>query len=200
MFKIWIFQIMIATSCIVLTLSCGSPTTRGYFIPETATPTQDTKQGLPESANVDLSKLPYVRNAFKESTGISKVNLDNFYATTHGKVQHIAIVSNSSFDILKAFVAKGWSPIVMIQFQGRTAEILPISDYNNQRSEVHLQNPTNLSKRRLTYTEFQTAWSRSSQNKCVLITPQKLTEKELQNVLGGYLAAEAFQQISIRSR
>ena len=88
----------------------------------------------------------------------------------------------------------------MIQFQGRTPEILPISDYNNQSGEVHLQNPTNLSKRRLTYKEFQTAWNRNSQNKCVLITPQKITEKELQNVLGGYLAAEAFQQVSIRSR
>ena len=101
---------------------------------------------------------------------------------------------------LKAFIAKGWAPIVMIQFQGRTPEILPMSDYNDQLSEVSLQNPTNLSKRRLTYEEFKTAWSKNSQNKCVLITPQKLTETDLQNVLGKYLPAEASQQVTIRSR
>ena len=88
----------------------------------------------------------------------------------------------------------------MIQFQGRTPEILPVSDYNDQLSEVHLQNPTNLSKRRLTYTAFEAAWRKNSQNKCVLITPQKLTETDIQNVLGGYLSAEAFQQVNIRSR
>ena len=72
----------------------------------------------------------------------------------------------------------------MIQFQGRTPEILPVSDYNDQLGEVYLQNPTNFSKRRLTYEEFKTAWSKNSQSKCVLITPQKLTETDLQNVLG----------------
>ena len=88
----------------------------------------------------------------------------------------------------------------MIQFQGRTPEILPVSDYNDQLSEVSLQNPTNLSKRRLTYKEFEAAWRKNSQNKCVLITPQKLTETDIQKVLGRYLSAEAFQQVNIRSR
>ena len=88
----------------------------------------------------------------------------------------------------------------MIQFQGRTPETLPVSDYNDQLSEVSLQNPTNLGKRRLTYKEFEETWSKNSRNKCVLITPQRLTETDIEKVLSKYLPAEAFQQVSIRSR
>ena len=123
-----------------------------------------------------------------------------FYATTRGTVQHLAIISNGSLDVLKAFIAKGWPPIVMIQFQGRSPEILTLSDYNDQLGEISLQNPTNLAKRRLNYADFETTWSKSSRNKCVLITPQQLTEIDVQNVLGRYLPTEAFQQISVRSR
>ena len=159
-----------------------------------------SQASLPESATVRLQEQPYLRNAFKEPIPASRSGLDDLFARTRGTVQHAAVVSGGSFDVLKAFVANGWAPIVMIQFQGRTPEILPISDYNNQLSEVSLQNPTNLSKRRLTYKEFEAAWRKNSQNKCVLVTPQQITEVNLKKVLARYLPAEAFQQVSIRSR
>ena len=184
----------------LLAIHCTSSRQGQYTVPATAMQAAESQTSLPETATVRLQEQPYLRNLFKEPIPTSRSGLDDFFATTRGTVQHAAIVSGGSFDVLKAFVAKGWAPIVMIQFQGRTPEILPVSGYNDPLSEVHLQNPTNLSKRRLTYEEFATVWRRHSQNKCVLITPQKLTEKDLQNVLGRYLAAEAFQQVSIRSR
>ena len=185
---------------VLLTINCGPPPQEQYPVPETAMQAAETQAGLPESAAVRLQEQPYLKNAFKEPIPASRSGLDDFFARTRGTVQHAAVVSGGSFDVLKAFIAKGWAPIVMIQFQGRTPEILPVSDYNDQLSEVYLQNPTNLSKRRLTYTEFEAAWRKNSQNKCVLITPQKLTETDIQNVLGRYLSPEAFQQVNIRSR
>ena len=184
----------------LLTIHC-TPSRQGqYQVPETATQAAENQAGLPESATVRLQEQPYLRNAFKEPVPASRSGLDDFFARTRGTVQHAAVVSGGSFDVLKAFVANGWAPVVMIQFQGRTPEILPVSDYNDQLSEVSLQNPTNLSKRRLTYKDFEEAWRKNSQNKCVLITPQQLTERDLQNILGKYLPADAFQRISIRSR
>ena len=199
---------------LLLAINCGPPPQGQYYVPETAIKAAErnvperAKQGeqvnLPESAVVRLEEQPYLRNAFKnafsEPIRASRTGLDDFYARTRGKVQHVAIISGASFDVLKAFIAKGWAPIVMIQFQGRTPEILPVSDYNDQMSEVYLQNPTNFAKRRLSYEEFETAWSKNSRNKCVLITPQVLNEVTIQNVLGRYLPAEAFQGISIRRR
>ena len=199
---------------LLLAINCGPPPQGQYYVPETAikaaernVPEQakQRQQGsLPESAVVRLEEQPYLRNAFKnafsEPIRASRTGLDDFYARTRGKVQHVAIISGASLDILKAFIAKGWAPIVMIQFQGRTPEILPVSDYNDQLSEVYLQNPTNFGKRRLSYEEFKTAWSKNSRNKCVLITPQPLNEVIIQNVLGRYLPAEAFEGIGVRRR
>ena len=198
----------------LLVISCGPPPQGQYHVPETAlkaaeknvTPqlTMGDQSSLPESATVRLAEQPYLRNTFKnafsEPVPTSKIGLDDFFARTRGKVQHAAIVSGASFNVLKAFIADGRAPIVMIQFQGRTPEILPVSDYNDQLSEVSLQDPTSLNKRRLTYTAFEAAWSKNSRNKFVLITPQRLTEVDLEKVLGKYLPAEAFQQVTIRSR
>ena len=195
---------------VLLAINCGPPPQGQYHVPETvlAAAERNTKPqsgqsqvSLPESATIQLQRLPYVRNAFKEPPRVgSRGGLDDFYATTRGTVQHVAIISNCSLEVLKAFVAKGWPPIVMVQMQGRSPEILSLTDYNNQLGEVSLQNPSSSAKRRLSYTDFEASWSKTSRNKCVLITPQQLSDIDVQNVLGRYLPADAFQGISVRSR
>ena len=196
---------------LLLAINCGPPPQGQYYVPESAitaaektmSPQSAQKSGasLPESATLQLERMPYIRNVFKERVRVSsRGGLDDFHASSRAQVQHSAIVSNCSFDVLKAFIAKGWAPIVMIEFQGRTPEILPMSHYNEQLGEVFIENPSNRNKRRLTYKDFEMSWSRISRNKCVLITPQQLTEMDVQNVLGRYLPKEAFQQISVQSR
>lgn len=194
----------------LLAINCGPPPQGQYHVPETALAaaerntkprSEQSQVSLPDSATVQLQRLPYVRNAFKEPPRVgSRGGLDDFYATTRGRVQNLAIISNCSLDVLKAFIAKGWPPIVMIQFQGRSPEIVILSDYNDQLREISLQNPTSLNKRRLSYTDFEASWSKSSRNKCALITPQQLSDIDVQKVLGGYLPTEAFQGIGVRSR
>ena len=195
---------------VVLAIGCGSPSKTQYYVPETvttttaakATPAQsrESEGNLPETAIVNMRKLPYVRNVFKEAPSISRGGLDDFYLTTRGKAQHVAIVSNCSFDVLKAFVAKGWAPIVMVQLQGRRPEILPLSRYDNRSSEVFFQNPVNLGERRVSYKNFERDWAVSSRNKCVLITPQQLSEATVRKVLGRYLPIGTFQGIRVKSR
>ena len=195
---------------VLLAINCGPPPQGQYHVPETvlAAAERNTSQGsggsevsLPDSATVQLQKMPYIRNAFKQPPKVgSRGGLDDFYATTRGSVQNVAIISNCSLDVLKAFIAKGWPPIVMIQFQGRSPEIVILSDYNDQLSEMSLQNPMSLNKRRLSYADFEVSWRKISRNKCVLITPQQLSETNVQNVLGKYLPTEAFQGIGVRSR
>lgn len=195
----------------LLAINCGPPPQGQYPVPESAlaaaekaTPAAQSGQTeikLPESAIVQLEKQPYLRNAFKGRARVSsRGGLDDFHATTRQQVQHSAVIANCSFDILKAFIAKGWAPIVMIEFQERTPEILPISQYNNQSGEVYLENPSNLNKRRLTYKDFEASWSRISRNKCILITPRKLSELDVRKALADYLPEAAFKEISVRSR
>ena len=194
---------------VVLTLNCGSPSKTQYYVPETATtpttakamPTQsrNTDSSLPKAAVVNLRELPYVRNVFKETPDISRGGLDDFYVTTRGKAQHVAIVSNCSFDVLKAFVAKGWAPIVMVQLQGRKPEILPMSRYDDRAGEVYLQHLANFGERRVSYKNFERDWM-SSRNKCVLITPQQLSEATVRKVLSRYLPIGTFEEIRVKSR
>ena len=195
----------------LLAINCGPPPQGQFHVPETALAaaeknvTQQAKRdqavSLPENATVHLQDRPYVRNAFKGPVNANtRGGLDDFYARTRGKVQHAAIISNCSLDVLKAFIAKGWVPIVKIQFSQGNSEILPLARYSDQSSEMFFQNPTSLSERRLSYKDFETTWTASSRNKCVLITPQQLSDLDVQRVLGKYLPKEAFQQISVRSR
>lgn len=202
----WIASLIFA---VLVIIGCGPAPKGQYYVPEAAiaaaaktAPEQsmETEERLPEAASIDVREVPYVRNVFKESPHIGKGGLDDFYVTTRGTVQHIAIVSNVSFDVLKAFIAEGWIPIVMIPLQGRSPEILPLSAYNDPMREVFLQNSVDFGERRVSYKDFEMYWAASSRNKCVLITPQLLTEASVREVLGGYLSAEAFQRIRVRSR
>lgn len=196
---------------VFLTVSCGPAPQGPYHVPESAlkaaernVPAQaaQNQSSLPESATVHIERVPYVRNAFREQQPrASRTGLDDFYARTRGKAQHAAVISGGSLDVLKAFVAKGWPPVVMVQLQGRSPEILLLTHYNERSSEVFLRNPVNSGERRLSYADFEKYWTSSSKSRFVLITPQELTEPNIQNVLGRYLPAAAFQQTSVlRSR
>ena len=184
-------------------LSCGPPPQTGKFpVPEVAT-TSSTRAGqaqasLPTSGMVDLRKMPYLRNVFKTPLRPGNGGLDDVFSTLRSQVDNIAIISNGSLDILKAFVAKGWAPIVLLRSQ-RRQEVLPVVRYNDSASELYLQNPNDLSERRMSYEDFEKSWA-VSRSKCLLITAQNLSETKIQEVLGGYLPAEALGSLSIRSK
>ena len=197
---------------VFLAINCGPPPQSQFHVPESAIQAADRnvperakksqETGLPESAIVRLERMPYLRNAFKgpPPPTNSRTGLEDFYARTRATVQHAAVISGGSLEVLKAFIANGWAPIVMIRLQERNREILPLSQYNDHSGEVYLKNPTNLSERRVGYEDFEKTWTTDSRNKCVLITTRRLSEVDIERVLGKYLPAETFQQVSIRSR
>ncbi len=193
-----------------LVISCGPLPPAELNVPETtsttaekATNTQSTSTtaNLPETATVDMKKLPYLRNAYKQPPrGRGRMALANFHLRMREIGQSSAIVTNCTFDILKAFVAHGWPPIVTIQLENRSTFISPMSQYDNNTNMVHLQNPNSESKRRLSYEEFEAAWDKDTTKKCMILTPRRLNKADVQNVLGKYLPANASQQINVNTR
>ena len=204
-----------ARACVIslvfalLAINCGPVPKGQYDIPDTIndtasneTTTQPTaeKGSLPESATIDLQKMPHITNAFKVPPRVrSRRPLDDFQLKMRERRQHSAIVTKCTFDVLKSFVAKEWAPIVIIQLQGSTPVILSVTQYDNRANVVHLHNPANLNKRQLTYEEFETAWAKDARKRCLLITPQQLTEADVKKALEQYLSTETFQEISVRS-
>ena len=73
---------------VLLAINCGPPPQGQYHVPETVLAAAErntrpqsgqSQASLPESATVQLQKLPYVRNAFKEPPRVgSRGGLDDF--------------------------------------------------------------------------------------------------------------------------
>ena len=210
-YKYPILQIsVISILFMFLVISCGPLPPGEYNVPETTSTTAEkttntqstpTTVNLPATATVDLIKLPHLRNAYKRVPSVrGRGALANFHLRMREFGQNSAIISNCTFDMLKAFVANGWPPIVVTQLQNRTAFMSPISHYDNTTKMVHLQNPNSESKRRLSYEEFEAAWDEGTTKKCMILTPRKLNKADVQNVLGKYLPADAIQQINVNTR
>lgn len=193
-----------------LIISCGPLPPAELNVPETpnttaeeTTNTQSTPTvvNLPATATVDMIKLPYLRNAYKRKPSVrGRSALANFHLRMREFGQNSAIISNCTFDMLKAFVAHGWPPIVVFQLQNGSTFMSPVSHYDNNTKMVHLQNPNSESKRRLSYEEFEAAWDKDTTKKCMILTPRKLNKADVRKVLGKYLPADATQQINVNTR
>ena len=197
-----IIFLSLAISCAPLPPSDVNVPETSTTAPEQTTNTQPTltEAKLPESATIDFDEIPYFRNVFKRAPAVrGRLALANFHQKMREMGQRSALVSNCSFDILKAFVAKGWAPIVLVQMESGSAFISPISHYDNASGQVHLQNPNSQSKRRLTFDEFEKSWEKDSQKRCVIITPKRLNKEGVQKTLGEYLPTKAFEQIKVNS-
>ena len=193
---------------IFMVTGCGPISTSELNIPETTPTTGKTSQlqtknsavKLPASAKVDLQKQPYLRKAFRNpNKARNRLALANFHFRMREIGQHSAMLSNCSLDVLKAFVTKGWAPNVLVQMGSRTPFIAAVVHYDDSSGMVHLQNPQDISKRRLTYDVFEKSWGKSNQKRCVLITPNRLTEADVEGVLAQYLDKNAYQNMTMNS-
>ena len=160
---------------------------------------------LPASAAVDVTKKPLLKAFFRSPPDVNR--LDDLYGTTRGKVQHISIVSNCNMDVLKAFLATGWAPIILSKRSSK-GYLTAVMGYDDADQQIQVGNPLSAQRkglhtragRTLTYSEFEKEWATGSGNKCVLITPKRLHDVEIHAALKKYLPKEQVAQIRVRSR
>jgi len=184
---------------LLLGLGCG-PAPRSERMPIPDIPgqpaTSTTAPSLPQSAHIDFSGFRLSENIFRTQLNVSR--LDDLYATTRDTVSNIAIISNCDLDVLKAFVANGWSPLVFVAFGKQ--QLWAISSYDDTSQEVHLENPISRIVRPLQYKEFERAWATGSGSKCALVTPGRLTEARVHTALAAYLPPQQATKVQVRSR
>ena len=209
--------VFIFTLCILL-VSCG-PAPQGERMPipsatrsqpastsaPTATRTASATGALPSSAEIDVTKKPLLKALFRTELEVNR--LEDVYAMTRGKIQNLSIVSNCDLEMLKAFVATGWSPVIRSRRSGK-GHLSVIMGYDDADQKIQIGNPLSTSKKRpgsrvgrtLTYSEFKKEWSTGSGNKCVLVTPRRLHDVEIHAALKKYLPEEQVARIQVRSR
>ena len=207
----------------VLLVSCGPPPQTGKLPPipsanrsQPASASAPTKtrttsamasatQGLPAAAAVDVTKKPLLKTFFRNEPGFNR--LEDLYATTRGQVQNLSVVSNCNLEVLKAFVATGWAPIILSRRSGK-GHLTTVMQYDDADQQIQIGNPLSAQRkglqsrggRRLTYSEFEKEWTTGSRRTCVLITPKKLNEASIHAALEKYLPKEQVARVQVRSR
>ena len=171
----------------------------------TASAISSAAETLPSSAAIDFTKKPLLTAFFRIEHNISR--LEDLYATTRGKVQNLSVVSNCNLDVLKAFVATGWAPIIRSRRSGK-GQLSAVMRYDDANQQIEIGNPLSARARRpraragrtLTYPEFEKEWTTGSGNTCVLITPKRLHDVEIHAALKKYLPENQVAQVQVRSR
>ena len=208
----------ILTLCLLL-VSCGPPPQTGKLPPipsanrsqpasasaPTKTRPASTMGALPASAAVDVTKKPLLKAFFKNEPDVNR--LEDLYGATRGKVQNISIVSNCNLDVLKAFVATGWAPVIRSRRSSK-GHLSVIMEYDDADQQIQIGNPLGAQRkglrsragRTLTYSEFEKEWATGSGRKCVLITPKKLHDMDIRAALKKYLPENQVARVQVRSR
>lgn len=161
--------------------------------------------GLPASAAIDFNKKPLLTTFFRNEPNVNR--LEDLYASTRGTVQNMSIVSNCDLDVLKAFVATGWAPIIRSRRSAR-GQLSAIMRYDDVDQQIQIGNPLDArakgarsrAGRKLGYAEFEKEWATGSGNKCVLITPKRLHDVEIHAALKRYLPEDRVGRVQVRSR
>ncbi|MCZ6679298.1 MAG: hypothetical protein O7E52_18870 [Candidatus Poribacteria bacterium] len=185
----------------VLAMSCGT-STQNQRMPISGTassrpaPSASTAS-LPPNANIDFRKLPLLEVIFRTQLKVNR--LDELYGTTKTNVQHLSVVSNCNLDVLKGFVATGWAPIIALQHSGGK-RLWAVTGYDNVAGQIQTANPISRVVRRFSDSDFEREWATGSGNKCVLVTPGRLTEARVNSELGKYLPSAQVSQVKVRSR
>ncbi len=160
---------------------------------------------LPAAAAVDVTKKPLLKAFFRSPPDVNR--LDDLYGTTRGKVQNLSVISNCDMEVLKAFLATGWAPIILSRRSGK-GYLTAVMRYDDTDQQIQVGNPLGAQRRglhtragrTLAYSEFEKEWATGSGRKCVLITPKKLNEMDIHAALKKYLPENQVARIQVRSR
>ncbi len=205
------------TFCILL-VGCG-PAPRKMYIPSASTsgsgdPVSRTapassSTSLPRTAEVESARLPLLKTIFRNQP--IHHSIEDFYTRIKRQDNYLSLVSNCDLDILKAFIAAGWAPVVLLKLEGRL-QFWALVGYDDGDAQIQLTNIARarsgtsdlkrLRLRRLPYSDFVRAWStRWPTSKCMLGAPGlAFTEAKVRSVLAKYLTATQASQVKVKSR
>ena len=212
--KIRFVHLMLILTLSILLVGCGPAPRKGARYIPTASASgsktsvskssqASTSTSLPRTAVVELVRLPLLKTVFRNQPASTRI--EDLFARAKGQVDNLSLVSNCDLDILKGFVAAGWTPVVLLR-SGRQPWVLV--GYDDAVEQVQLTNianapsrttdPKRLTLRREGYSDFGREWA---SGKCMLVAPGlAFTEIKIRSVLAKYLTATQASQVKVRSR
>ncbi len=133
------------TFCILL-VGCGpapqkmyipSASTSGSGDPVSRTAPASSSTSLPRTAEVESARLPLLKTIFRNQP--IHHSIEDFYTRIKRQDNYLSLVSNCDLDILKAFIAAGWAPVVLLKLEGRL-QFWALVGYDDGDAQIQLTN------------------------------------------------------------
>ena len=157
-----------------------------------------TRVSVPSTVAPDFKGLP-VEVVFRRQVRLGPRKIEALYHMTREHVDNLILVSNIDLDVLKAFVAQGWAPVVRLQYRNNKPHMWAVIGYDDPVRQIQLGNPVTRARRNRSYVDFEREWAVGSARKCLLVTPRKLGKTGVYAILKKYLPSVQAAQVKIRS-
>jgi hypothetical protein len=112
-----------------------------------------------------------------------------------------ASVSGCDLEVLKAFVASNWSPVVVITSPVGPKHIRAVIGYDDSAQRITLIDPVNLkqaAQANLEYSDFSKQWD-DPQKTCLLVSSQGIGEQRIKATLKKHLPEEKVESLVIKT-
>jgi len=218
----WIYVII----ALILIAGCASVKTTPQATPkmdaktpEAVSPPTEVKSGstevgrlpkfhTPEAQNINSARR--VAQAFREVQSLKMAKSINFLILRdiNAKGYASAMLTRCDFDIIKAFVAYGWAPAIILRSPTGPEHLRTVIGYNDPPEELTLTDPMNtvgptepgaLKQMKLSYADFLKMWD-DQQKSCLLFFSQYTDESLIKNALWQFLPKDKTNSIAIRTK
>ena len=195
----FIFSIIMLTHCFgcATTVSTDAPR---KIANESATTSKSAE--LPRSQKLDMDKARQVANVYrlldiqKVTQNFNPVILKDIVMNTPFTA---AYLSRCDIDTLRALIASGWAPSVIIQTPGGQKHIRVVIGYDHPPERlalVDIENPSNLMELDEGYGDFRRQWNRKT---CVVFD-RNVSESMVKSALNKYLPRKKVSSIGVTTR
>lgn len=175
-------------------VSSNSGSTGTKELPKSYVPTEQSNNKARQVASV-YGQIEVLKTAQSfDPVMLKKINEGSSFAG--------ALLTRCDFDVIKALVIAGWTPVVIIRSPTGQKHMRTVLGYNDPPEELILADPmekTEVRQLKISYSDFDKTWD-DPQKTCLLIFPQYVSEQLIKDKLLKYLPSEKLTSVTIRSK
>jgi hypothetical protein len=202
LYLVLIFAMIISLGCATKSVTPNAKSTEPAAVSSSGTKELPKSYAPTEQSNNKARQVASVYGqieAFKTIQSFSPVILKNVNESSSFAG---ALLTRCDFDVIKALVAAGWTPVVIIRSPTGQKHLRTVLGYNDGPGELILADPmekTEVRQLKMSYSDFDKTWD-DPQKTCLLILPQYISEQLIKDKLLKYIPSEKLTSVTIKSK
>lgn len=187
---------------VLLSIGCAMQPSQTNITQQATTTEEISKADLPDSLNLNIDEARPAVNVYRELDPQKVVQNFNpvILKDISAKTQFFGVfLSRCDIDVIRAMVASGWTPSVVIQTPGGQKHVRIVIGYNDPPKRIALvdfKDPARLIQLDEGYDDFMKQWD----NKTCVVFDRNVSESSVKLALRKYLPSEKVSSIGITAR